>query len=492
MTGRHMLCTGSALFLAVCAAALFPSPARASAADWTAVSQKEGLDAADSAAADSEAEAPPGVPDLTEVLHPQGSHYRIVCQDMTLPERFGAQIAGYKDGGEKVREKASRVTRLKGAIGEIEIDWTVLNAPDEEYQAYLDQELSRVDELNAEDRIDLFTVGTNLLPKYCQGDQEVAMTAGEIGLSESDLVSQFEPLRTLAKGADGEQRAVTYELPVCAWVYRRSIAKEVLGTDDPSRVGAAVQNWDAFEQTAAKMKTSGYQMYSSWMELYDICAAEVSAPWVDEENALRFDDAVVEWIRRTRSDAEKGYVHGSERGSEEWVADMAKNSRVFGFCLTPAEIRTTLAGTDSGKAGDWAVTGGPGSCLDGASWLCAAAGSDNKELTKRVMQTLTTGEESMMDMLTRTGIAVNNRSVMEQAASDRTLTNAVLGGENPFGIWLRAAGKVSVEHRTDYDDGLKQILEASYLPYFKGETDEQSALGNFYAAALTRYPDLLT
>ena len=369
---------------------------------------------------------------------------------------------------------------------------SVQNDVDTQYQAYLDQELSRVDELNAEDRIDLFTVGTNLLPKYCQGDQEVAMTAGEIGLSESDLVSQFEPLRTLAKGADGEQRAVTYELPVCAWVYRRSIAKEVLGTDDPSRVGAAVQNWDAFEQTAAKMKTSGYQMYSSWMELYDICAAEVSAPWVDEENALRFDDAVVEWIRRTRSDAEKGYVHGSERGSEEWVADMAKNSRVFGFCLTPAEIRTTLAGTDSGKAGDWAVTGGPGSCLDGASWLCAAAGSDNKELTKRVMQTLTTGEESMMDMLTRTGIAVNNRSVMEQAASDRTLTNAVLGGENPFGIWLRAAGKVSVEHRTDYDDGLKQILEASYLPYFKGETDEQSALGNFYAAALTRYPDLLT
>ena len=41
------------------------------------------------------------------------------------------------------------------------------------------------------------------------------------------------------------------------------ISKEVLGTDDPTEVQAALSNWDNFDATAAKMKEAGYFMTSS-------------------------------------------------------------------------------------------------------------------------------------------------------------------------------------------------------------------------------------
>ena len=42
-------------------------------------------------------------------------------------------------------------------------------------------------------------------------------------------------------------------------IYRRDIAKEVFGSDDPAEVQKKVADWDTFKATAEELKEKGYQ-----------------------------------------------------------------------------------------------------------------------------------------------------------------------------------------------------------------------------------------
>ena len=78
--------------------------------------------------------------------------------------------------------------------------------------------------------------------------------------------------------ADGEIRGLSYQATPGMLVYRRSIAKAVLGTDDPETVAAAVSDWDKFYETAERMKDAGYYMYSGRADTYRVYSG-LSEPW---------------------------------------------------------------------------------------------------------------------------------------------------------------------------------------------------------------------
>ena len=63
--------------------------------------------------------------------------------------------------------------------------------------------------------------------------------------------------------------------------YRRSIAKDVLGTDDPTEVQAALSDWDKFNDVAEKAAAKGYKMLSGYDDSYRTFSNNVSAGWVD-------------------------------------------------------------------------------------------------------------------------------------------------------------------------------------------------------------------
>ena len=52
------------------------------------------------------------------------------------------------------------------------------------------------------------------------------------------------------------------------YIYRKSIAMDVLGTDDPVQVQAAMDSWEKFDEVAAKAKEKGYYMTASFAETF--------------------------------------------------------------------------------------------------------------------------------------------------------------------------------------------------------------------------------
>ena len=87
--------------------------------------------------------------------------------------------------------------------------------------------------------------------------------------------------KEIATDANGALKAVSWQAAPGLFAYKRSIAKEVLGTDNPDEVQTYVADWDKFNETATKMREAGYFMLSGYDDAYRTFSNNVSAPWVN-------------------------------------------------------------------------------------------------------------------------------------------------------------------------------------------------------------------
>ena len=157
-----------------------------------------------------------------------------------------------------------------------------------------------------------------------------------------------------------------------SFAYRRSIAQDVLGTDDPVEVQAALDNWDKFDNVAKQASDKGYKMLSGYDDSYRTFSNNVSAPWVDG-NKIVIDDNLMRWVDQTKEYTDKGYNNKTSLWAPEWSADQGPEGKVGGvfestwginFSLREKSLETAVK--DGGKLeegngiyGDYAVCQGP-------------------------------------------------------------------------------------------------------------------------------------
>ena len=134
----------------------------------------------------------------------------------------------------KETSKDGTVTTLKDGT---EIHWIVNPNQDGVYQQKLDEALMNQASASADDKVDIFLSETDYVYKYTDAEADVAMPLKDLGIDpESDLVDQYSFTKVTASDANGVQRGSTWQCCPGLLVYRRDIAKEVFGTDDPQKV----------------------------------------------------------------------------------------------------------------------------------------------------------------------------------------------------------------------------------------------------------------
>ena len=95
-------------------------------------------------------------------------------------------------------------------------------------------------------------------------DADVAMPLTDLGIDpDTDLADQYPFTKTTASDQNGVQRGSTWQCCPGLLVYRRDIAKDVFGTDDPAVIGEKVKDWDTLKQTAEELKAKGYFTFAS-------------------------------------------------------------------------------------------------------------------------------------------------------------------------------------------------------------------------------------
>ncbi len=379
----------------------------------------------------------------------------------------------------------------------VEVKFTTVANENNAYQNNLDSTLQLQESAADDDKIDVFLIEADYASKYTKTDYTLDVV-NDIGLTESDLSQQYQYTKDIVT-ADGALKAVSWQATPGLFAYRRSIAKEVLGTDDPTEVQAQLSDWTKFDEVAAKMKDAGYFMLSGYDDAYRPYSNNMSAPWV-QDGKIVIDEKIQQWIDQTKDYTDKGYNNKTTLWAPEWNADQGEGSKVFGFFYSTWGINFTLKGNAKGGEdlpdevgqgifGDYAVCEGPMPYYWGGSWICAAAGTDNVPFVKDLMLRMTCDAETMKQITLDTLDYTNNMAAMEEiAASD--YQSDFLGGQNHIALFADAAKKIDLSNISDYDQGLNESMQSAMHEYFEGTVDYDTALENFYKSAIEKYPEL--
>lgn len=385
---------------------------------------------------------------------------------------------------------------LAGQHG-VDVNFVIVANADNAYQNNLDAALLAQESAAADDKVDIFLIEADYASKYVKSPYALDVI-GDVGLTSGDLSNQYQYTKDIVS-VDGVQKGTTWQATPGLFAYRRSIANEVLGTDDPDEVQALLSDWTKFDAVAAQMKDAGYFMLSGYDDSFRTFSNNVSAPWVDGTQIV-IDDNIMKWVEQTEEYTEKGYNNKTTLWAPEWSADQGPDGKVFGFFYSTWGINFTLLGNSladaegakevgNGIYGDYAVCEGPMPYYWGGTWLCAAAGTDNIPFIKDLMYRLTCDADTMKQITMDTEDYTNNIPAMKEIG-ESDYASAFLGGQNHIALFAAAAEKIDMSNISDYDQGLNETIQSAMHEYFEGKVDLETALDNFYTSAIERYPEL--
>ena len=382
------------------------------------------------------------------------------------------------DGTEKVGEHEY----LKDGT---EIVWVTTPNADNAYQNKLDEDLKA--QADSDDKIDMFLIEADYALKYVNGPY--VKPVKDLGLTDADLADQYQYTKDIVTDSNGDLEGVSWQATPGLFAYRRDIAKEVLGTDDPAEVQAQLADWDKFNEVAKKMKDAGYFMLSGYDDAYRTFSNNVSHAWVNSNYEIVVDENLMNWVDQTKEYTDKGYNNGTSLWDTQWNADQSAAGKVFGFFYSTWGINFTLAGNAGDELqGQYAVCEGPQAYYWGGTWVCAADGTDNEETVADIMKSLTCNKDVMLDITKKTQDYTNNKSAMEELAKD--FASDFLGGQNHIALFTAAAPNIDASKAGPYDQGLNESFQGAFKDYFLGSVDKDTALQNFYKAAQEKYPEL--
>ena len=388
--------------------------------------------------------------------------------------------------------KDGTVTTLKDGT---EIHWIINPNQDGVYQQKLDEALLKQADASADDKIDIFLSETDYVFKYTDKDADVAMPLKDLGIDpDKDLADQYDFTRTTASDSDGVQRGSTWQCCPGLLVYRRDIAQDVFGTDDPAAVGEKVKDWDTLKATAEELKAKGYYTFASYADTFRLYGNSISESWVQPgDTTVKVDPQIMNWIDNSKEWLDAGYLNPTVKGqwNDDWNKAMSSQSNVFAFLLPAWGIDFVLNPNWDGDAGAWAVTNPPQEYNWGGSYIHAATGTDNPEHAKDIILAMTADKDNLLKISKDYSDFTNTKSGMQEAATDdANFSSEFLGGQNAFQYFAPVAENIKIAPLSAYDQGCVELIQNSFSHYFQGEVDFDKAKANFETAIKERYPDI--
>ena len=400
----------------------------------------------------------------------------------------------------------------------VDVVYTMIPMTNGEYQTKL------LSSLGTADAPDVIALEASFVKEYVESD-----FLADLG----DLLPIADELQTypavVGVGTnDGITKAFSYQATPGAVFYRRSLAKEYFGTDDPAEIQALLSDMDKFVEAAAVIKEkSGGNTYivASNSEFAQPYFANRADPWIVDDT-LVVDPMVEEYVTVSKLFRDEGYEAQAGQWQEGWFAGMNDNlvdaegnpKQIFSYFLPTWGLPYVLAPnavTESGSdtSGDWGVITGPLPYQWGGTWVGVIDGTPKMDMAQDFVRFVALDEENLTNWATgvytndylkgcdpsvsddqaqAAGDFVSSQVVVEAitAGFDDSEMSTFLGGQNSYGGFAAAAPEVSAELMTGSDDAIQRALADPVNQYLNGEItlDEMWSLWKDNLAI--EFPDL--
>ena len=365
------------------------------------------------------------------------------------------------------------------------------------YQIALDEALDKQATAAADQKVDMFLLEADYALKYVNTNNTVAVD--DIGITTTDTAQMYKYTKDIAT-SNGKLKALSWQATPGLFAYRADIAKEVLGTDDPTEVQKALANWTKFDETAKKMKEKNYCMLSGYDDAYRVFSNTISKPLVDKATGIiNIDPQLEKWIDQTKEYTDKGYNNKTSLWDPAWSKQQTIEGNTFGFFYSTWGINFTLAGNAAVKdaagknlVGKYRVCEGPASYFWGGTWLACANGSDNKSAVAAIMKKMTCDQTIAKTITEETLDYTNNKPAMAELAQSTTFGPekcTFLGGQNHIALFSSAADKIVMDKTTRWDQGINENLQKAMVDVFLGKISLEQGYNDFFTKIKTIYPE---
>lgn len=375
-----------------------------------------------------------------------------------------------------------------------EIHWIINPNQDGVYQDKLDEALMNQGSASDDDKVDLFAAEIDYIVKYTDADVDAALPLADLGINPAtDLADQFEFTKTVASDQNGVQRASTWQACPGVLVYRRDIATEVFGTDDPVEIGKKTADWATMKTTAEELKAKGYYTFSCYADTFRTYGNNIAGAWVPAgSTTVTVDQKIIDWVTDSKEWMDAGYFDPDVKGqwNAEWFTAMSSSSKVFAYLFPAWGIDTQMVPNWDGAEGSWAVTNAPLSYNWGGTYLLAATGTDNPGHVKDIIMALTGDNGNLTKVAKEYTEFTNAQSVMQDAAANDEFASAFLNGQNPYGYFADSLATIKMAPLSPYDQGCVELVQNAFGDYLQGQIDYDTAKGNFETAIKERYPEV--
>jgi hypothetical protein len=473
--------------MALCVAGSLMTACGGSDSDSGSTSGSTASKSGDSAAANSVADV--SAADTEKLTEENvGKKYNIYCWNTEFQSRFETYYWPNRD---------------KALWDGVEVNWVINPNDDNNYQTKLDEALGKQNAEGGDDNVDMFLVEADYCQKYVTSDACLDVIK-EIGLTKDDMKDQYAYTQEAMTDSNGTLKGVSWQATPGLFLYNTEYAKQVLGTDDPAEVQAAVADWDKFAETAQKMKDAGIFMVSGFDDTYRCFSNNVAGPWVQDGKVV-VDPQIKAWVDQTKEYTDAGYNNKTSLWDDAWTAGQKIDGKVFGYFFSTWGIPFTLLPNTLDKSADeggemaegnggygkWKACEGPQAYFWGGTWLCGAYGSDNVAITRDIMLKLTC-DADIMAQITETEQDYTNNKAAIQKLIDAGYSNPFLGGQDHLSLLSAAAENINMNGKlSPYDQGCNEEFQGAMKDYFTGNAASyEDALATFKTNITTKYGDL--
>lgn len=311
----------------------------------------------------------------------------------------------------------------------------------------------------------------------------------------------------LGKNEEGDVKAVSWQITPGGIYYRRSIALEVLGTDDPDEIGKRFSTMEGLLEIGEEMKKHNYRLFPDEGSIRPYTDGGNKQPWVNENSELVLTEERKSYFDYAKEVRDNEYSALAPAWSPAWYesfdgpisynvgwdeldeSDNSNQTEVFAVSLPTWALNSVFKANANKNAGDWAITNGPTPYFDGGTWLGIYEGSENKDLAFKFIEMMVHDEEFLTEWVETTGDVLSYLPVTEKIKDD--FSDEFLGGQNNYQFFLKEAEKIDASIITKYDQPISELFGTQVEKFVEGKVTREEAIEEFYKEVMNAFPEIV-
>lgn len=300
----------------------------------------------------------------------------------------------------------------------------------------------------------------------------------------------------LAQDQNGGQRALSNQATPGGIYYRRSLAKQYLGTDDPEQVALLMKDLDAYIGLAKQIRDDSngkVHLFSSWKDLRWFPFNQRKTSWV-VDNTLIIDPIIDSYFDLAKKIVDDDLSSNAMPDDPSWYSVMAEGTCMT-YILPTWGLHFELKGgaepaqEDPSKySGDWAVTKGPVPFYWGGTWWGISSDTKVPELAWLYLDFLMFDQDYLLQYAKDKGDFVSNKITIDKIKSD--FKEPFLKGQNSYAFYADAAQNIDASKVTKYDQHIEKMLLNAISLYADGGKTKAVAMQSFKDEVKNAFPEL--